>query len=164
LQSVLQAVFADVAGEGRTWRGEAGNQQLDKAVPPFTRARRSQRHFSGGVALFGIEMLAVQVDNLPLRNLAEPAEWIAALQIGLRNRPHRLRAHLLKHVLRLDLPPELRPKLPLDVGGQWSAAELDELSQSGLVASLKAGQEIGSGLGHQVFAKACFSCVSRRES
>ena len=93
-------------------------------------------------------MFAVQIDSLPLCNLTEPAEGIAVRQIGLRNRPHRLRAHLLKHVLRLDLPPELRPKLPLDVGGQWSAAELDELSQGGLVASLKAQQELGRWLGH----------------
>src|SRR5436190_22292796 len=118
-------------------------------MPPLIRARRSQWHFAGGIALLGAKVLAMQVDDFSFGDLAKPAERIAAGKVRPLDGPDGFRAHLLEHVVRLDLPSELRPELPLNVSGQWSAAELDELSQGGMVASLKSQQELGSWLGHE---------------
>src|SRR6185436_2081083 len=68
-ESILQAVLADVAGEGGTRSGETGDEQLNEAVPPLVGTRCSQWHFAGRIPFLSIKMLAMQVDNLPLGDL-----------------------------------------------------------------------------------------------
>src|SRR5262249_14124545 len=119
-------------------RGHAGNEQVDESrlLRSVAATRCTQRHLTASVALLRSKMPPMQIDDPPLGNLAEPRKRIAVADLGRRQGPHRFGACLLKNIIGLDLSPQGRAKLALNVGHELETARLNKFRERIGIAAL----------------------------
>jgi hypothetical protein len=83
-------------------------------------------------------MLAMQVDDLVFGDLAKPRKRFAFAQVKVGQSPHCFGARFLENVIRLDLPPQGRTKLPLDKRHELRAVRLQKFGQRVGIAAAEA--------------------------
>ena len=128
----VQPLLPLVADDGHRRTGHAGGKQSDEVLAGFP-DRNVPRNLASAGPLAGGEV-TVAVDNTLFGQLTEPAEWIAAGQIGVGKFAQGLDREFLQNIGWLDLAAEIGAQPAFNKCQQSRPTLVEEIGEGGRVA------------------------------